>query len=42
MVSSYERMRELLSDRPVAFHPQVARLLGSINAGLLFQQLAYW
>ena len=35
-------MRELLSDRPVAFHPQIARLLGSINAGLLFQQLAYW
>lgn len=41
-MSSYERMRELLSDRPVAFHPQIARLLGSINAGLLFQQLAYW
>lgn len=35
-------MRGLLSDRPVAFHPQLARLLGGINAALLFQQIAFW
>lgn len=42
MMRSYERMRDLLSDRPVAFHPQLARLLGGINAALLFQQIAFW
>lgn len=41
-MSSYDRMRGLLSDRPVAFHPQLARLLGGINAALLFQQIAFW
>jgi hypothetical protein len=30
------------SDRPIAFHPTMARLLGDINEALLFQQLAYW
>lgn len=35
-------MRDLLSDRPVAFHPQLARLLGGINAALLFHQIAFW
>lgn len=39
---SYERMRGLLSDKPVAFHPQLARLFGGINAALLFQQIAFW
>lgn len=41
-MSSYDRMRGLFSDRPVAFHPQLARLLGGINAALLFQQIAFW
>jgi hypothetical protein len=35
-------MRGFLSDRPIAFHPQLARLLGGINAALLFQQIAFW
>ena len=35
-------MRSFLSDRPIAFHPQLARLLGGINAALLFQQIAFW
>lgn len=39
---SYDRMRDLLSDKPVAFHPQLARLLGGINSALLFQQIAFW
>lgn len=42
MTRSYDRMRDLLSDRPVAYHPQLAKLLGAINAALLFQQVAYW
>lgn len=28
--------------RPVSFNPEIARLLGGINEGLLFQQLFYW
>jgi hypothetical protein len=38
----YDALRALLSDRPIAFHPTMARLLGGINEALLFQQLAYW
>jgi hypothetical protein len=41
-VSGYLSLRALLSDRPIAFHPMLARLLGGINEALLFQQLAYW
>ncbi len=42
MPDPYDAMRSLLSDRPIAFHPMLARLLGGINEALLFQQLAYW
>lgn len=41
-LGSYDRMRGFLSDRPIAFHPQLARMLGGINAALLFQQIAFW
>ena len=42
MPGEYAILRGLLSDRPLAFHPQLARVLGGINEALLFQQLAYW
>lgn len=42
MPGEYEILRALLSDRPIAFHPQMARLFGGINEALLFQQIAYW
>src|SRR4028119_1519353 len=35
-------LKRLLSDRPMAFHPALARVLGGIGEALLFQQLAYW
>jgi hypothetical protein len=41
-VSAYDALRRLLSDRPIAFHPELARVLGGINEALLFQQIAYW
>lgn len=41
-MSEYDALRRVLSDRPVAFHPAMARLLGGITEALLFQQLAYW
>lgn len=28
--------------RPVAYHPRLARLFGSVNAAILFGQLVYW
>lgn len=28
--------------RPIAYHPRLARLLGSVNAAILFGQLVYW
>lgn len=31
-----------LLDRPIAFHPALARLFGSINAAIYWQQLHYW
>jgi hypothetical protein len=42
MPGEYEILRTLLSDRPIAFHPMLARVFGGINEALLFQQLAYW
>lgn len=41
-MSSYDVLKRLLSDRPIAFHPALARAFGGINEALLFQQLAYW
>lgn len=29
-------------DRPIAFHPNLARLVGGVNAGLLLGQAIYW
>lgn len=42
MSSQYAVLRSLLSDRPIAFHPLLARALGGINEALFFQQIAYW
>lgn len=42
MPGEYEILRSLLSDRPIAFHPMLARVFGGINEALLFQQIAYW
>jgi hypothetical protein len=41
-MSSYDVLRRLLSDRPIAFHPSLARAFGGINEALFFQQIAYW
>ena len=38
----YELLRAVLADRPIAFHPMLARTFGGVNEALLFQQLAYW
>ena len=42
MSGHYDILKRLLSDRPIAFHPALARVLGVIGEALLFQQLAYW
>ncbi len=42
MVSAYDVLRRVLSDRPIAFHPELARAFGGINEALFFQQIAYW
>jgi hypothetical protein len=42
MGGEYDALRALLSDRPIAFHPLLARVLGGVYEALLFQQLAYW
>ena len=33
---------ELLGDRPVAYHPMLAKRLGSVKAALFLSQLLYW
>jgi len=40
--SEYEILRANLSDRPIAFHPMLARVLGGVYEALFFQQIAYW
>ena len=42
MSGQYDILKRVLSDRPIAFHPALARVLGGIGEALLFQQLAYW
>lgn len=32
----------LLSDRPIAYHPDIARIAGSVKAGVFLSQLLYW
>jgi hypothetical protein len=39
---SYRVLKRILSDRPIAFHPALARAFGGINEALFFQQIAYW
>lgn len=33
---------ELLGTRPIVFNPDLSRVLGSVNAGLFFNQILYW
>lgn len=35
-------VKRLLQDRPIAYHPDVARVCGSVKAGVFFSQLLYW
>jgi hypothetical protein len=35
-------IRALLFDEPVAYHPLIARAVGSVTAGVLLAQLLYW
>lgn len=39
---TYEILKRLLSDKPVAFHPELARMFGGVNEALFFQQVAFW
>lgn len=32
----------LLSDRPIAYHPDIARVAGGVKAGIFLSQLLYW
>jgi hypothetical protein len=42
MSEQYGILKRILTDRPIAFHPSLARVLGGIGEALLLQQLAYW
>ena len=35
-------LRALLFDQPVAYHPIIARAVGSVSAGVLLSQFLYW
>jgi hypothetical protein len=35
-------IRALLFDQPIAYHPVIARAVGSVSAGVLLSQLLYW
>lgn len=32
----------LLADRPIAYHPDIARVAGGVKAGIFLSQLLYW
>jgi hypothetical protein len=32
----------ILYDQPIAYHPIIARAVGSVTAGVLLSQLLYW
>jgi DnaD/phage-associated family protein len=32
----------ILADRPIAYHPDIARVAGSVKAGIFLSQLLYW
>lgn len=41
--NKYQKIIEkVLSTRPIAFNPDLAKLLGSAKAGLFLSQLLYW
>ena len=37
-----EAIKNLLTDKPIAYHPILARIGGSITAGIFLSQLLYW
>lgn len=39
---SKSALRIVLGDRPIAYHPVLARIAGSVPAGVLLGQLLYW
>ena len=41
-MSSADVLRRLLSDRPIAFNPTLARAFGGIHEAVFFQQIANW
>jgi hypothetical protein len=40
--SAEQAIKALLTDRPIAYHPILARAVGSVTAGVLLAQLLYW
>ena len=40
--SAEQAIKTLLTDRPIAYHPVLARAVGSVTAGVLLAQLLYW
>lgn len=36
------KLLEVLSIKPIAFNPLLAKVTGSVKAGLLLSQLLYW
>jgi hypothetical protein len=43
-VTSYadHALKALLTDRPIAYHPMLARAVGSVTGGIFLSQLLYW
>jgi len=35
-------IENILTDRPIAYHPILAKAVGSVNAGIFLSQLLYW
>ena len=42
MSKSKEALLVLLHDRPVAYHPALVKVAGSVTAALFLSQLLYW
>lgn len=41
-LENYKKLLQILSIKSIAFYPLLAKITGSIKAGLLLSQLLYW
>ena len=39
---NYDVIKTIICDKPITYHPAIAKAVGSVNAGIFLSQLLYW